>query len=248
MPSNKTTRVVVNPSEKSEAGNVPASPASSLVCPLSRRTRPMISVTRIGRYVQRFRSLPVVFALLASSTTVLSWGNSQARAGFVVSGQSDGVAISSNLTIASLASANISLNPLQGSAPAPYNLNLTNSLGGNFSAGTYNLPVLGTQEVLLSGSTGLLTTTANSNIDGVSNSGMVSGSTAINNLNLKVLSTLLVPVLTINATTLTTASSASGTYGSLTASGTPTITGLAISVLGINVTALVEASAGALEI
>jgi hypothetical protein len=182
---------------------------------------------------------------MASALTLASGSFNETQAGYLT-GQSGGVAVSSNLSIASLATANVSVNPESGSAPSPYNLSLTNSLGATISAGAYNLPVVGTSEVLLSGNTGLLNTSADSNISGGITSGTATSSTTIDNLNLNVLNTLVTPVLNITATTLTTSSSVSGTYGALTANGNPSFLGLTITVLGVNVTGLVEASAGAL--
>jgi hypothetical protein len=206
----------------------------------------MLKASAMGCHVQTFRSVSLATMTLAFVVAIAPTSTNQACAGFIVSGQSRGVAVSSELTIATLASANVSVNPLQGNAPATYNQSLTNNLGATISAGAYNLPVLGTHEVLLSGSTGFLNTTAASNINGSSANGSASSSTTIDNLNLNVLGTLSVPVLSINATTLTTNSSASGAFGSLTATGTPSFVGLSIAVLGIDVTALVEASAGVL--
>jgi hypothetical protein len=206
----------------------------------------MMSVSVERTFVWGFRSHSLAIVLIASSIVASPVASDQARAGYVVSGQSGGVAVSSNLSITSLATASVSVNPESGTAPAAYNLNSTNSLGATISAGAYNLPVFGTPEVLLSGTTGYLNTSAVSNVDGISVSGSASASTTVDNLNLKVLNTLVVPVLSIGATTLTTSSSVSGTYASMTASGTPSFTGLDISVLGVDVTALVEASPGVL--
>jgi hypothetical protein len=204
----------------------------------------MCKVSGLGRYVQRFRLPRLALAWLVTAVAALSWGGQKAQAGFVVSGQSSALAISSNLTIGPLATATLSVNSEQQSAPAAYNLSSTNTLGAMVSAGAYNLPIFGTPEVLVSGSTGFLHSAIASTVDGFANTASASGATTVDNLNLKVLSTLDIPVVSISATALTTSSSVSGTYGSLTASGTPTFVGLAIDVLGIDVTALVEASAG----
>ena len=199
---------------------------------------------RFGRLSGGFRLGSLVLLVLGVVSTMGRDG--QARAGYVVSGQSGGVAISSNLSVTSLATANVSINSQQGSSPSPYNTTLANNAGATISAGAYNLPVLGTPEVLLSGTTGLLSSTVTSNIDGLSGSGFASGATTINNLNLKVLGTLGVPVVTITATTLTTTSTASGTFGALNSIGMPSFVGLSIFVLGVDVTALVQASDGIL--
>ncbi len=201
----------------------------------------MRSLAKLSRPVQGFRPRVLIVATL-SALAVLAGGSTAARAGYDVSGNSSGVAISSNLSLLGLVNANVAVNQVAGTAPNPYSTTLSPSVGANISAGVVGL------NTLLQGTTGLLTSTAASSIDGVSTSGSASGSTVINNLNLNVLASslpLVNALVTVKATTLTTNSSVTGTYGALSPTGAFTFSGLEIDVLGVNVTALIEASAGA---
>jgi hypothetical protein len=187
----------------------------------------------MSRALQGLRLRSLVVATVAAVAGMFG-GSSGAHAGYVVSGGSSGVAISSNLSILSLVNADLSVNYLAGTAPTPYSTSLSTTANTNISSGGF---LTGT---LLSGSTGILTSTVSSTINGVSTSGSANGTTLINNLNLNVLSTLV----SIGASTLSTSSTSSGSYGSLSSSGSSTISNLAVSVLGIDITNQLKASDG----
>jgi hypothetical protein len=196
-------------------------------------------VSALGRCAQRFRKFPVGFATLAMAIGATSIMGSRAEAG-IVAGQSNGVAISSNLTltpiIGATVTANLSVASLSDSAPTPYTTSTSTS--GSFSAGTVGLGSL------VAGSTSAITTSVNSNITGSLTSGSAAGLTTIDNLSLSILGGLVIPELSIGATTLTTDTTAAGTYGALVGGASPAILGLSVDVLGLNITS--DLTAGAL--
>ncbi len=193
----------------------------------------MRSVAGTSRFVQRSRHDSFVAATL-TVVAILVVTTSGARAGYDVSGTSSGVAVSSNLSVLSVVTANVSLNALSGTAPNAYNSNISTP-SATISSGTF---LTGT---LLTGSTGLLTTNVSSTVDGIGSAESTNGATTVNNLNVNVLSTLV----QIQATTLTSSSTVSGGYGALAASDSTGFSGLGIKVLGVDITSYIEASAGA---
>jgi hypothetical protein len=205
-----------------------------MVRPLFEENLTMRSLSERCQPIQRVRSGWLVAAVTIVAT--LAGGISSARAGYDVSGASSGVAVFSNLSIPLLANANVSVNSLSGTAPTPYNSTLSLPAGATISSGGF---LTGT---LLTGNTGLLTTTISSSVDGFSVNGSANGTTLINNLGLNVLDTLV----SINATTLMSSSTVSGSYGSLTPVGATSTSGLDVKVLGIDVTSLLMASSGSI--
>ncbi len=155
-----------------------------------------------------------------------------------LSGNSEGIGVQANLTLTllntSLVQAGVLPQPVaQGFAPPVFGYNLDSTLvsltsnSGAYAIGTGTLLSLGT---------GILDSKASTNIDGLSGARMTTGSSVVNNLNLNVATVIATPSLIhIDATTITSQSTASGSIGSLAAVGTSIITGLTVSVNGISI-------------
>jgi len=194
----------------------------------------MTFVNSRGRFVQsdflekcssRLRWFAMTsFALLGCSI------HSSAVAGIVTNGESNAAGLYVGITVTlPLASGGISL-PSQptvsGNAPAAYSN--TNTLASiDASAG-----IVGGATV----TTGILDVAASSNVDGASGSKMAFGSSSVTGLAVSVGPSAALLSITSGTDVLTETSTASGTYGSLTATGALQVVGtsnVVISVLGI---------------
>jgi len=156
----------------------------------------------------------------------------------VVLGRAQGAGVLTNLTTP-VASANLSLAEVSGTAPAPFNLttgiNADGTASGNLGA------VLG---FLVGIDTATLTSTAASNVDGGPGARFAAGSSLIQRLsNFEVLSALPSPLLSISATTINANASVTGDFGSLTATGSTLFENLTISVLGTTIQGALTGSA-----
>lgn len=173
-----------------------------------------------------------------SAIILLGMVPTTARAEFVVSGQSQGYGVSTDLTLVLLDStvvqATVLPTPLaQGMAPPPYN-NSASLASLAVSQGAFVVPT-GTG-TLLDLNTGILQATATSNVDGLAGSRMAAATSIVNGLDLGVVVTSLIPALPVvtdaQATTIETMAMVSGDFGSLLASGSTRVENLMISVLG----------------
>lgn len=174
-----------------------------------------------------------------------------ARADFIDNyGAADAYGISASLVLKVgippivLSTVNANINPLASatgvSPPGPFN-NTANLLSVVTSAGAYGT-ILNPGNVI-DVSTGVINSNVQSNVDGLSGIRFALGSNTIDDLNLSTLTTLLGGFIGITADTLDTDSLSSGTYGSLSSSGTLNVTNLKISVLGL-VVATVNGAVG----
>lgn len=105
-----------------------------------------------------------------------------------------------------------------GSAPPAYN-------------DVDSLPSLSVSTLLGSVTTGVLNSSASSNIDGTLGSKNVNAAGSVDNLNLSL--GVLVNVLQVQASVIGSTTTVSGDFGVLNANSTSTLTGLTISVLGV---------------
>jgi hypothetical protein len=163
-----------------------------------------------------------------------------ASADYVTQGQSSSYSVSANLNLrlldTSVVSATVAPTPLaSGTAPAPYtNQQSLASLSvsqGTFLAGT---------DTLLNVQTGLLQSTATSNVDGHSGPNTTSATNVIHNLNSGVLTNLLTPtMINIGAATITTNSAVSGNYGALVPTGSMVVEDLVVKLAGVAILDLV---------
>lgn len=168
-------------------------------------------------------------------------GTGTASADLVTAGESNAFGVSSGLSLtllnSSLVTANVAGTPsASGTAPAPYNTTNTGTLSGNVG-----LFALGTSS-LLNTSTGLMTATASSNVDGLPGTRIASASDTINTLSLGVVNTLnaltqqpLTSFLNVSATTIDSSSSVSGNFAAFSALGSAPIENLKIAVQGVTV-------------
>lgn len=140
-----------------------------------------------------------------------------------------------------------------GTSPGMYN-NTTGLASVNTSAGVVKavdteflgLPVTGvTLATLARVNTGLITSNAQSDVDGLMNSGLASGTHTIDDLNLTIVDLLGVSnLISITADSLVVKSLVTGEFGALTATGTLDVVNLVISVAGNQVYAQANGSIG----
>ncbi len=125
--------------------------------------------------------------------------------------------------------------PASGVAPAPYSAS-DSVLTVDISSGVLANPVPGLDPLVTVADvqTGLVTSTATSNVDGLSGSRTATGEHVINGLDLSIVETLgVADLLSISATTLEVSSEVSGDYGGLGSVGSLYVEDLIISVAGI---------------
>jgi hypothetical protein len=109
--------------------------------------------------------------------------------------------------------------------------------------GTAPLPYTDTQTVasvlvgILAGdlSTGVLTATANSTVDGAGGAKTTAGTATVDNL-----ATALLGLFGVDATVVQSTASVGGTFGALTSSGATTITGLTVNGASVNIGSTVD--------
>ncbi|MBA3316283.1 MAG: PEP-CTERM sorting domain-containing protein [Planctomycetaceae bacterium] len=164
--------------------------------------------------------------------------------GAVITGESEAYGLSADLNLnvpLVIGTANVAANlapvaPAAGTAPPPYmNTNSLLSLDvqlGSFLSG----PLLLDTASVLDVKTGVINSSASSNVDGGLGARMANAVNTINGLNLgAVVTPLLSGAVTITATTIQTMSTVSGDFGALVANGSLVVENLVIKVLGITV-------------
>jgi hypothetical protein len=182
----------------------------------------------MNRHLYHRRMIAGILAPLA-----LAVFTNVSQANYVSTGTSSGHAISADLNLTLLfpiASASVApLGNAAGAAPAPYgetaHVASVNLDSGSFLAGLATLLHVGT---------GVIDSGATSNVDGILNAAISSGSTTIDNLGVGVAEFPVSTFLSISATTLTSNSTVTGGYGGLNATGSSLVTGLKIDLLGVN--------------
>ena len=150
----------------------------------------------------------------------------------VLAGTASGTAIDVDINALGLASLGVGpLATAQVSAPAP-----DSQSGGVLSV---NESVVLGSVVAQNGGDNALTASASSNVTGLATTGVSTGSSAVNNLAITVVPAV-VPItpslLMISSDTISSTSSSSGEFGSLTSTGATVLENLAIEVTGISVT------------
>lgn len=181
------------------------------------------------RFRNRVRSLgnPAGLAAFAAFGLLLL-GPATTRAD-VVSGTSTGYGVYANLNL--LNTNLLTLGPAgsrSGTAPAPYN-----NTGAPFAGVSASVPLL------LNLSTGVINSSASSNVDGTAGPRQATATGGVDGTSLSLVPNappILPSVLTLSATTLSSTSTVSGDYGVLVPTGSSTIVGLTVSVLGANIT------------
>jgi len=178
--------------------------------------------------MQKSSRLAVAMTILL----LLGGGASRARADLVVTnGDADASGVSVSLSLASLITATVDPVALATvTAPSPDTASASVA-SLNVSAGV--IPIGGH---LLNLSTGLINSSANSNVDGLVGVRLASASNTVDGLDLEVAQTLLTTLLGITATTIQSTSNVSGTYGSLVASGSTVVENLKFTGFGSSVT------------
>lgn len=168
-------------------------------------------------------------------TIVLFFCSTEVFADFVGAGFSDSFGLSANLDLTLLSGAHVlaTLSPqpaASGNAPSTYNLDSPlaslNVALGSFALGT------GT---VLNAQSGLLDSSAVSDIDGFPGSHSAAATSVVHNLNLGVVETaaLVNGIVHVSATTITSTTNATGLpLGTL---GSTIVESLSIDVLGVNV-------------
>jgi hypothetical protein len=177
------------------------------------------------------------FAPLILASTLFFMFTPAAFSDFVGAGFSESYGLSANLTLTLLSGANVQaiVSPqpdAAGNAPTIYSVDAPlaslNVTAGSFALGTGT--VLGVQS-------GLLDSTANSDIDGTPGGHSAAATSTVHNLDTTILTTsaLLNGLVHVTATTITATSNAGGLP--LSTLGSTVVENLAISVLGVNVLA-----------
>lgn len=188
--------------------------------------------------------------------TAMVTGYAAPASAAVTSAESAGYGAQIDLSVAGLINVNaLSLLPGQvssGIAPAPYDRSAS-ALNLNVDAGIGIGPILGTEVSFdLATATGLLSSSAESNVNGLMGSRYVTAMGQVDGLSLNVAKSLVTApllgttsstLLGLNATTIASNAQISGDYGSLSATGTSVIKDLSLTVAGatINIPSLLGA-------
>lgn len=171
--------------------------------------------------------------VLAVAFAAATLAAKETHAGVILAtGTGYNVSVNLNLKLASTLDVNASVGPTSySSVTAPPSFTASDSLA-SLSVTAGSIP-LGT---LLDLSSGLLTSSATSDVDGLGLIGTTSAQASVAGLSLDVLDFLLAPtVLSIGAEAITSTASVTGGYGSLTGVGSTVFADLSISLLGTNV-------------
>jgi len=170
-----------------------------------------------------------------AAAVLMLGGIADARAGFVTAGTSQGYEVSADLTLTLLGGATVQATvppevPAQGTAPAPYN-NTATAAALDLSAGAFGLGSGTTLHI----HTGLLQSTAASDVDGLAGPRSTTASSLLDGTAGGAIVSLLNGLLDINASVIASNAAVGGSAGALTTGGSSTLTDLVISVLGVPV-------------
>ena len=179
----------------------------------------------------RYERTRPFFAVVFSLAFIVFAGRDNQVFSEVISASSEATGITTELEVTVLNNplVGVSLGPvpgISGTAPAAYNN--TNSAASASASGIVNIPILGDTQII-GVDTGLLEVEASSTADGTSGSKTTSSQATVDNVDLQISSVTNVlgieSFVTLDATEVQASASMSGDYGSLTPSGSTTITG-----------------------
>jgi hypothetical protein len=166
--------------------------------------------------------VPSVLALTLAATSAV-----QAAA---VAGSSNAYGLDVNVGVIGLLTLDVGpFANVSGTAPSSYNV------PGSIASVNASTPLLA------SATTGLITTSAISNVDGLPGVRQSSAQAVVNGLNLNVLAAITGNVLSVGASTITSSSSVSGDVSSPVPTSSSVIENLAVSALGSTITIPAEA-------